>query len=531
MDSRPIARLSGHLPFGMARIESEALDLRSLFHSLHGASAPAPFLRARISLARTSLAGISLAGISLAACSVGPDYVRPSAPTSSQFKEAKGWKFATPLDTVDRGPWWSIYKDPKLAELLSQVEISNQTVAAAVASYEQARAIIKESQAGFFPTVTNSYNAAGVHQGGGSSGFSTTSLTFNPIANATWDLDVWGRIRRTVESSAAAAQVSAADLGNATLSAQAALATAYFNLRTADALKALLEQTASSYRKTLEITRNQYKSGIVSQADVITAETLVLSTEAQAINVGVLRAQYEHAIAVLIGKPPAALTLMPGALARPLRHIPVRVPSTLLERRPDIAAAERELQAQNALIGVAVANFYPDVSLSGLFGFAGATPLPISVAAEAWSLAGSATQTVFDGGLRRAELAAAQASYRQNVAVYRQTVLTAFQQVEDELAALRILAQELRKEEAAVKAARQAVQIYLNQYLAGTVAFTTVVTAEATQLAEEETALSVRQSLFIASVALIEALGGGWDKAFLPRLENLSAVPTITPPL
>lgn len=450
---------------------------------------------------------------------------------SSHFKEAKGWKFATPLDTLDRGPWWSVYKDPKLAGLLSQVDISNQTVAAAVASYQQARDIIRESQAGFFPTVTNSYNVAGAHQGGNTSGFSTTSLTFNPVANATWDIDVWGRVRRTVESSAAAAQVSAADLDNATLSAQAALATAYFNLRTADSLKALLDRTVVEYRQTLDITRNQYKSGVVSKADVIAAETQVLSTEAQAINVGVFRAQYEHAIAVLIGKPPADLTLAAGALARNVPHIPVSLPSTLLERRPDIAAAERELQAQNALIGVAVANFYPDISLSGLFGFAGATPLPISAAAEAWSLAGSATQTVFDGGLRHAELAAAWASYRQNVAIYRQTVLTAFQQVEDELAALRILAQELKKEEAAVKAAAQAVQIYLNQYRAGTVNFTTVVTAEATQLVDEESALSVRQSLFIASVALIEALGGGWDKSLLPRLESLSAVPTITPPL
>ena len=516
MDIGPIGRPAGQLTVGAAWIESEPLDLRSLLPSLRGAGAP-------------SL--LWLVGISLAACSVGPNYMRPSAPTPSHFKEAKGWKLATPLDTVDRGPWWSVYEDPKLAALLSQVEISNQTVAAAVAAYQQALEIIKVAQAGLFPTVTNSYNVAGTHQGGNTTGFSTTSLTFNPVANATWDIDVWGRVRRTVESSAAAAQVSAADLDNAKLSAQATLATAYFGLLAADSLKALLERTAASYRKTLEITRNQYKSGVVSQADVITAETQLLSTEAQAINVGVARAQYEHAIAVLIGKPPAELTLMPGALARNIPHIPVTIPSTLLERRPDIAATERALQQQNALIGVAVANFYPDISLTGMFGFAGATPLPISVAAEAWSLAGSATQTIFDGGLRRAELDAARASYRQSVAVYRQTVLTAFQQVEDELAALRILAQQLKKEEAAVKAARQAVQIYLNQYRAGTVAFTAVVTAEAIQLANEEAALSVRQSLFIASVALIEALGGGWDSSLLPELENLSAVPTITPPL
>ena len=492
------------------------MDLRSLLSSLYGVGVPALSW---------------LVGLSLAACSVGPNYIRPSVQTPSRFKEAKGWKQATPLDTLDRGPWWSVYKDPKLSGLLSQVNISNQTVAAAFASYRQARALIKEAQAGFFPTVTNSYSAAGTHQGGSSGGFSTTSLTFNPIANATWDIDVWGRVRRTVESSAAVAQVSAADLDNARLSAQATLATAYFDLLAADSLKAILDRTVADYRKTLEITRNQYKSGVVSQADVITAKTQLLSTEALAINVGVPRAQYEHAIAVLIGKPPADLTLPRGALARNIPQTPVVIPSVLLERRPDIAAAERELQAQNALIGVAVANFYPVVGLTGLFGFAGATPLPISAAAEAWSLAGSATQTIFDGGLRRAQLAAAWASYRQSVALYRQTVLTAFAQVEDQLAALRILAQELNKNEEAVKEARQAVRIYLNQYQAGTVAFTTVVTAEATQLADEESALGVRQSLFIASVALIEALGGGWDSSFLPGLAHLSAVPTLTPPL
>lgn len=264
---------------------------------------------------------------------------------------------------------------------------------------------------------------------------------------------------------------------------------------------------------------------------MITAQTQVLATEAQAIGVGVLRAQYEHAIAVLTGRPPADLSLAPGALAKTVPHVPITVPSLLLERRPDISAAERLIQEENALIGVAVAAFYPDISLSGMFGFIGVTPLPISAADEVWSVVGTATQTVFDGGLRSAEVAAARATYEQSVANYRQTVLTAFQQVEDELAALRILAQELKKEEEAVVAARQAVQIYLNQYRAGTVAFTTVVTAEATQLADEEAALNTRQSQFVASVALIEALGGGWDASLLPNIAGLSAVPTLTPPL
>lgn len=483
-----------------------------------------------------ALAWLSAAGLS--ACSVGPDYLRPSAPVSPQFKEAKGWKITSPSDTLERGAWWSIYKDPELSALMSQVEVSNQTVKVAVGAYDEAVALIREAQAGYFPTVTDSYSATYAHQGTGASsssglttGRSFTNATFNPAANATWDIDVWGRIRRDVESQAAAAQVSAADLQNATLSEQAALATAYFNLRAADSLKALYVATVDEYKKTLEITRNQYNAGTASRADLSAAETQVLNAEALAISVGVTRAQDEHAIAVLIGRPPADLTLSQGVLANRPPSIPVTVPSELLERRPDIAAAERTLQQENALVGVAVANFYPTISLTGMFGFAGATPLPITVADEAWSVAGTASQTVFDGGLLSSQLAAARAAYQQSVADYRQTVLTAFQQVEDELAALRILQKELATQNAAVKEAHIAVQVYLNQYEAGTVSFTTVVTAEATELNDEVTALDIRQSLFVDSVALIEALGGGWDASLLPSLNGLSTVPTLTPPL
>jgi len=494
-----------------------------------------PLFKSLADIGSKALTALTLfTGLSLAACTVGPDYIRPAAPVSPEFKEAKkGWKFATPRDAIDRGPWWSVYNDPLLSGLMSQVEISNQTVIASAAAYEQARAIIKEAQAGYFPTVTNGYSITGSHQGSASSslGRASTNVTYNPVANATWELDVWGRIRRTVESNSAAAQVSAADLQNAKLSEQATLATAYFNLRASDSLKDLLDRTIVQYKRTLEITRNQYKGGTVSQADLITAETQVLTTEAQAINVGVARAQYEHAIAVLIGRPPSELALKHGPLAMRIPHVPIIVPSALLERRPDIAAAERLLQENNALIGVAVANFYPVINLSGMFGFAGGTPLPISAANEAWSLAGSVTQTIFDGGLRSAELAAAKSTYEQSVASYRQTVLTAFQQVEDQLAALRILTEEAAKQDAAVKAARQAVQIYLNQYQAGTVSFTSVVTAEAILLSDEETALTIRQNLFVASVSLIEALGGGWDASLLPNLEGLTKVPTLTPPL
>lgn len=473
----------------------------------------------------------------LGACTLGPDYVRPAAPIATHFKEAKGWKIVDPRDALDRGEWWAVYHDPKLSSLMSQVAISNQTVKEALESYHNAIALIREAQANYFPTVTNSYTATDQHEGvatfssGSLVGHTTTLATYNPVANASWDLDVWGRIRRQVESQAAAAQVGAADLQNAKLSEQAALATAYFDLRAEDSLKALLDRTIVVFKKTLQITENQFKAGTVSKADVLTAQTQLLQTEVQAIGVGVARAQFEHSIAILIGRAPAELSLIQVELASYPPHIPPTVPSQLLERRPDIAAAERQLQEENALIGVAVANFYPDISLSGSFGFLGITPLPITAAAEAWSVAGSATQTIFDGGLLSADLAAARATYAQNVASYRQTVLTAFEQVEDELAALRILAKEAAKQVETVKAAREAVQIDLNQYQAGTVSFTTVVTGEATQLQDEENLLTTRQNLFIASVALIEALGGGWDASQLPSLTGLSKVPTLTPPL
>jgi len=471
-------------------------------------------------------------GQALAGCSVGPDYARAPAPVPTTYKELKGWKVARPSDTVERGPWWSVYKDPRLDELARQVEISNQNVAAAAAGYEQARAIIREAQAGLFPTITVNYGATRNHQGAGvGGGIATTTTTYNPQANGAWDLDVWGKIRRQIESSISGAQASAADLANAKLSAQAQLAIAFFNLRAADSLRALLDRTATEYKRTLEITENQLKSGIVTPADRAAAETQLLNVQAQAINVGVQRAQFEHAIAVLIGRPPAELTLERRLLAASTPNIPVTIPSSLLERRPDVAAAERVMQQQNALIGVAVAAFYPDISLSAAFGFSGHIPLPFSVAHEVWSLGAAAAQTVFDAGLRSAQVDAARAAYWQSVANYRQTVLTAFQQVEDELAAIRILTRQLKVELEAVKWAREAVRVYTNQYQAGTVAFTTVVVAQATLLADEQLALTVRQNLFIANVTLIESLGGLWDASLLPTQAEMSEGFSLLPQL
>jgi NodT family efflux transporter outer membrane factor (OMF) lipoprotein len=476
-----------------------------------------------------SLAGFSAVIFAFipAACSVGPDYLRPSASEPVAYKELKGWKRATPRDDFDRGPWWSVFRDKLLDSFEPQVEISNQTVAADEAAYRQTLAVIKEAQAGLFPTVTLDYSYVGSHFGpraiGNALGVGVTRTVYTLASNGTWDLDLWGKIRRTVESDVAGAQVSAADLANAKLSAQAMLATAYYNLQAADALQALLDRTVVYYKKTLAITKNQYAAGTASQGDVATAQTQVLTTESAAINVGVMRAQFEHSIAALMGKPPAELTIAATPLGFKLPDIPVSVPSTLLERRPDIAAAERMMQQENALIGAAVALYYPDVSLTGMFGYTGTGALAVTLANEFYSLGATATQTVFHGGLFSAEVEAAAATYDQSVATYRQTVLTAFQQVEDQLAAVRILARQQKVADDAVKAAQEEVDVLLNQYQAGTVAFTAVVVADAMLLTDQEAALTVRQNRFLATVTLIEDLGGGWDTGQLPSGRGLES--------
>ncbi|WGJ14420.1 efflux transporter outer membrane subunit [Methylocapsa sp. D3K7] len=480
--------------------------------------------------------GFSLClSLALTNCTVGPDYLRPAAPVPVAYKELKGWKRAVPRDDRDRGPWWVVFKDKKLDGLEPQIAISNQTVAASEAAYRQSLALIKETQAGLFPTITVNYNPTGFHDGasvaGGSGGVSTTRAISTLSANATWDLDLWGEIRRTIESDVSGAQVSAADIANAKLSTQSLLATAYYNLRSADALQALLDRSVNAFRRTLAITQNQYAAGTVSKADVATALAQVLNTQSQAINVGIQRAQFEHAIAALIGRPPAELAIPASPLGYKLPDIPVSIPSALLERRPDIAAAERAMQQQNALIGAAIALYYPDVTLSGLFGFMGSGALALSLANEVWTVGATAVQTAFDAGLRDAQVEAAMAAYQQSVANYRQVVLTAFQQVEDQLAAVRILARQQIVADGAVKAAQVELDTLLNQYRAGTVAFTAVVVAQATLLSDEQSALAVRQNRFLATVALIEALGGGWDATELPNDIELETLNPIIPRL
>ena len=488
------------------------------------------------------IAAALIPALSLGACTVGPDYFSAAAPTPTKYKELKGWKLATPSDGPGSGDWWAFYHDRRLNELIKQVEISNQTVAAQAAAYEQARAVVREAQAALFPTISGSYAATRNYTGPKALGSGTVlpvgagglyTTTYVPQFSGSWDLDIWGKVRRQIESNTSAAQASAADLAYAKLSQQAMLATAYFNLRAADSLRDLLERTVVEYKKTLDIVQNQYKSGYsVTLGDVAAARAQVEITQAQAINVGVQRAQSEHAIAILVGRPPAELTIGPHPLAGGIPKIPVAVPSTLLERRPDIAAAERTMQQQNALIGVAVAGYFPDITLSGLLGWSSAiTPLPLNVANAVWSLGATGTETLFNGGLTAALVDAARAAYWQSVADYRQTVLTAFQGVEDELVAIRLMTKSLAVQQQAVKDARTAVDVYLNQFKAGTVAYTTVVTAQITLLADEEAELTIRQDLFLASVTLIEDLGGGWDKRLLPTkkemVKNFSLLPQL----
>jgi NodT family efflux transporter outer membrane factor (OMF) lipoprotein len=499
-------------------------------------------------LLRYGCASALLLAFVLSGCAVGPDYSREPAPVPTTYKELKGWKRATPSDDLARGNWWAPFRDPRLDTLLREVEISNQTVAAAAAAYEQSRAIITQAQSALFPTATASYGVTRTRTGalagttGGSlvgTGLGTRYTTqYTAPINGGWDLDVWGKVRRTIEADTSLAQASAADLDNVKLSAQAQLATAYFNLLAADSLRDLLHRAAAQYHETYEITLNKYKAGYgpsvttgTTSADVALAQSQVLAIEAQELSVGVQRAQFEHAIAVLIGRPPAELTIGPRLLGSRIPSIPVVVPSALLERRPDIAAAERTMQDNNAMIGVAEAAYFPDVSLSAMVQFIGPIPLPFTAARSIQQIGASAAQTLFNGGLTGAQVDAARAVYLQSVATYRQTVLTAFQQVEDELAAIRIYTKQLAIDQQAVKNSSEAVRVFTNQYRSGIVDLTTVVTAETNLLSQEETELAVRQNLFVASVSLIEALGGGWDTTLLPTQVQLMKGFSLLPKL
>ncbi|HYU68127.1 MAG TPA: efflux transporter outer membrane subunit [Burkholderiales bacterium] len=463
---------------------------------------------------RSALAFLVLA---LAGCAVGPDYLRPDAAVSDAYKEATGWKVAEPQDESNRGNWWEIFGDPQLSALIESIDISNQNVRLAEAQFRQAQALAAQSRAALFPTLDANASITRSRSPTGLVGGTTAGRIINNRSvglSSSWELDLWGGLRRALESSAAGAQASAADLAAARLSAQAELASDYFQLRVLDAQKQLLDDTATAFDKSLELTRNRYAAGVAAKVDVVQAETQLKSTQAQAIDTGVQRAQLEHAIAILIGKPPSEFSLAPAPLAVTMPRVPLGLPSELLERRPDVAAAERRAAAANARIGVARAAYFPSLTLSGNTGFRSAAATDLFAASSRfWSIGPVLAQSIFDAGLRRAQTEQAIAAYDATVAEYRQAVLAGFQEVEDNLAALRILEEEAEVQEDAVRAARESVLLTTNQYKAGIVSYINVVTVQTTQLNNERTAVGILGRRLVAAVTLVKALGGGWSTA------------------
>lgn len=456
-----------------------------------------------------------------AGCAVGLDYVRPQAEAPAQYKESQGWRSAQPSDALPRGEWWTMFDDPELDALIGRIDISNQNLRIAEARVRQARALADQARAGLFPTLTANGSATRTKSPSlpNAPSFASGAVNnFSASLNASWEPDFWGGVRRSVEAGQAEVQASAADLETARLSAQATLAQNYLSLRVADATRRTLEETVAAYQRTLELTRNRYAAGVAARVDVVQAEVQLKSTQAQLIDVGVERAQLEHAIALQLGVAPADFSLPAAELLARMPPIPPGVPSQLLERRPDIAAAERRTAAANARIGVAQAAFFPAITLSAAGG-SRTTSLADLFAAPThfWSLGAALAQPLFDAGLRSAQKAQAVATYDEDVATYRQAVLTGFQEVEDNLAALRILEEEAAVQDEVVQAARQAVDLTVNQYRAGVVSYLNVITAQTTLLANERTAANILGRRLTASVALIKALGGGWSATELRR--------------
>ncbi len=473
-----------------------------------------------------------LAGAMLAACAVGPDYQRPAVPTSPAFKEAGEWKPTEPNDILTRGPWWTIYNDEVLSQLEEQIDISNQTVKAAAAAFEQSRALVAQARAGLWPTISGTFglSRSGSGAGGavitGNTGTGTTvpatttgtsTTTYSAGISGSWEPDIWGRVRRGIENSRASAQVSAALLAGARLSAQAALATDYFQLRVQDQLQKLLDDTVDAETRSLQITQSRYKFGVAARADVVSAETQLLSSQSQQVNARIQRGVLEHAIAVLLGKQPAEFSLAASTMRNDVPTVPAGVPSELLERRPDVAEAERQMAAANAQVGVATAAWYPSLTLSGQAEYQGGTLSRLfRVSNRVWSVGPSLAETIIDGGLRSAQVRQARFVYEQDLDNYRQTVLAGFQQVEDDIITLRVLEEQAVIEDKTVTAAREAEALTLNQYKAGTVPYSSVITAQTTRLSAEQTALQVLSNRLTSSVGLIQALGGGWQASDLP---------------
>ena len=461
--------------------------------------------------------GLSLCALMLSACTVGPDYKKPEMATPAHFKQAEGWTQAAPSDALARGAWWEIYGDAQLNDLVEKLNRSNQTVAQYEAQYRQAAALVRSSRGSLFPSLDLTTSKNRSSQGRGSStGVSGSSGeirdTYNAQLGVSWEADIWGKLRRGLEANEANAQASLADLASMQLSLQSQLVQNYLQLRVIDEQKRLLESTVEAYQRSLNLTQNQYRAGVSGRDAVAQAQTQLKSTQADLIDLAWQRAQFENAIAVLMGQPPADFNLPTVATVPALPQVPAQLPSQLLERRPDIAAAERSVMAANARIGVAKAAYYPDLTLSMSGGYTSSTFSNwISLPNRFWSVGPQLAMTLFDGGQRSAEVDRTEAVYDQTVAQYRQTVLNGFKEVEDYMVQLRVYEQEADVRAEALDAARDSLRLTSNQYKAGLIGYLDVVNVQATALSNERSVLTLLQSRLIASVQLIAALGGGWN--------------------
>lgn len=460
----------------------------------------------------------------LSACTVGPDYQRPDANVAMQFKELKGWKTAEPKDEKLKGDWWTLFNDEELNRLEAQVKLNNQSLKQAQANYQQSQALVQQAQAAFFPTAqgtanTNRFRAAT----GQSVAVSGVRNLFGAALSTVWEPDLWGEVRRQVEANEANAQANNATMQALLLSTQALLAQNYFQLRGLDAEKQVLDNTIKTYEKILTINENRYKAGISAKTDITQAQTQLAAAKAQAVDVQINRAKLEHAIAVLIGKTPSQLSIKPAKLTAHVPNIPIALPSELLERRPDIAAAERQVASANAQIGVAKAAYFPSISLSASKGTQSRDISSIlSQAGRYWAL-GPAAMVIplFDGGMKAANMESAIKAHDASVAAYRQSVLTAFQEVEDQLSSLRLLNEEINTQQQAVESARESVKLLDNQYKAGTTDYLNVMIAQGVALNNEKNAVTLKSQELQTAVLLIKSLGGGWDSSTLPNADEV----------
>jgi NodT family efflux transporter outer membrane factor (OMF) lipoprotein len=493
----------------------------------------------------------------LAGCNVGPKYIPPAATapaafkeSPTQFKETDGWTVAQPQDATIHGKWWEIYNEPELNALEEELNIDNQNIRQYFENFMEARALVREARSQYFPTVslglsytrsqTSSNIGSAANGNSGASGGTTTTTTtttttggkqsqlFDLPLEASWEPDLWDKVRNTVRASQYSAQLSAADLENERLTEQASLAEYYFEIRGQDALQQLLNDTVEADKKAVESEKARYDNGVDDEISLVEAQTTLETAQSAAINAGVARAQYEHAIAMLVGKQASSFSIPVRSLTTAPPPIPVGIPSQLLERRPDVAAAERNMASANAQIGVAYAAFYPALTLSGTVGVESSSiGKLLEWPSRFWSVGPAVSQTIYDGGLRRATVNQYVATYNANLAAYRQSVLNAFQQVEDYLAAVRILSQQILRQQEAVNSAQTFLKLETGRYDNGIDPYIDVVTAQTTLLSNQETLNNLQVQEMTASVQLIEALGGGWDRSQLPTPAQITQKPSI----